>query len=145
MGTSQPDTGLNTVPRMVDSPPPNCQQGHLGSPLEGDKGKGQCVAGGWPRVKNPKNALLHAWGGQDSSFFWGVVSYSIGIPGNLRECFVLPTRSTAITAASTYSFLGMDFSGSVTKVVLWEAKRSDKALQAPMGKTPGLETESTKI
>ena len=56
-----------------------------------------------------------------------------------------PIRSATITATSTCSFLGVNFSGSVTEVVVRGAKHSDKALQVPMGKMPGLENESTNI
>lgn len=60
-------------------------------------------------------------------------------------CFVPPIRSATVTATSACSFLGVNFSGLVTTMVMGGAKRSDKALQVPVGKTPGSENESTNI
>lgn len=49
------------------------------------------------------------------------------------------------TEKSTCFFLGVHFSGSVTEVVVQGGKRSDKALQAPVGKMPGMENKSINI
>lgn len=94
---------------------------------------------------SPTNAPYCAWGVPVVASFVGLVTGWEDLTVFESTCFKPPIRGAAITAISTCSFLGVNFSSSVAEVVEQRAKHSEKALQVPVSKRPVLENAFTNI
>lgn len=111
VGASQPDAAFDIVPRMVDSPPLNCQRGYSGSPLEMILRLQQIAECGWlpAWAGEPYKCAVPCSGGLKlQPLLGGWLQYRkscIGRRGNLQEQVLHASHKECYDHCNLYLFI----------------------------------------